>query len=29
MHSLEVQDVGLRSPLLAEPQFVVCVISAA
>ena len=29
VHSVKVEDVGLRSPLLAEPQFVVCVISAA
>ena len=29
VHSVNVEDVGLRLPLLAEPQFVVCVISAA
>ena len=29
VHSVNVEDVGLRSPLLAESQFVVCVISAA
>ena len=29
VHSVKVEDVGLCSPLLAEPQFVVCVISAA
>ena len=29
MLSVDVEDVGLRSPLLAESQFVVCVISAA
>ena len=29
VHSRNVEDVGLRSPLLAESQFVVCVISAA
>ena len=29
VHSVNVEDVGLRSPLLAEAQFVVCVISAA
>ena len=28
MHSVEVEDVGLPSPLLAEAQFVVFVISA-
>ena len=28
-HSVNVEDVGLRSPLLAESQFVVCLISAA
>ena len=27
-HSVNVEDVGLRLPLLAEPQLVVCVISA-
>ena len=27
MHSVNVEDIGLRSPLLAELQFVVCVIS--
>ena len=29
VHSVNVDDVGLRLPLLAESQFVVCVISAA
>ena len=29
VHSVNVEDVGLRLPLLAESQFVVCVISAA
>ena len=29
VHSVNVEEVGLRSPLLAESQFVVCVISAA
>ena len=29
VHSVDVEDVGLRSPLLAESQLVVCVISAA
>ena len=29
VHSLNVEAVGLRLPLLADPQFVVCVISAA
>ena len=29
VHSVNIEDVGLRSPLLAESQFVVCVISAA
>ena len=29
VHSVNVEDVGLRLPLLGEPQFVVCVISAA
>ena len=29
VHSVNVEDVGVRSPLLAESQFVVCVISAA
>ena len=29
VHSVNVGNVGLRSPLLAESQFVVCVISAA
>ena len=29
VHSVNVEDVGLCLPLLAEPQFVVCVISAA
>ena len=29
LHSVNVEDVGLRLPLPAEPQFVVCVISAA
>ena len=29
VHSVNVEDVGLLLPLLAEPQFVVCVISAA
>ena len=29
VHSVNVEDVGLRSPLLAKSQFVVCVISAA
>ena len=29
VHSVDVEEVGLRSPLLAELQFVVCVISAA
>ena len=28
MHSMDVEEVGLPSPLLAEGQFVVCVISA-
>ena len=28
MHSVDVEDVGLPWPLLAEGQFVVCVISA-
>ena len=28
MHSVNVEDVGLPSPLLAEVQFVDCVISA-
>ena len=28
MHSVYVEDVGLPSPLLAEVQFVDCVISA-
>ena len=28
MHSVDVEQVGLPSPLLAEGQFVVCVISA-
>ena len=28
MQSLDVEEVGLPSPLLAEGQFVVCVISA-
>ena len=28
MHSVDVEEVGLPSPLLAEGQFVVCVISA-
>ena len=28
MHSLDVEEVGLPSPLLAEVQFVGCVISA-
>ena len=28
MHSVDVEDVGLPSPLLAEVQFVDCVISA-
>ena len=27
MHSVDVEEVGLPSPLLAEGQFVVCVIS--
>ena len=29
VHGVNNEDVGLRSPLLAESQFVVCVISAA
>ena len=29
VHSVNVENVGLRLPLLAESQFVVCVISAA
>ena len=29
MHSVNVEVVGLRLPLLAESQFFVCVISAA
>ena len=29
VHSVNVDEVGLRLPLLAESQFVVCVISAA
>ena len=29
VHSVDVEDVGLRLPLLAESQLVVCVISAA
>ena len=29
VHSVDVEEDGLRSPLLAESQFVVCVISAA
>ena len=29
VHSVHVEEVGLRLPLLAESQFVVCVISAA
>ena len=29
VHSVNVEGVGLRSPLLAESQFVVCVISTA
>ena len=29
MHSVYVDEVGLHSPLLAELQFVVCVICAA
>ena len=29
VHSMNVEDVGLRLPLLAESQLVVCVISAA
>ena len=29
VHSVNVEDVGLRLPLLAESQFVVCMISAA
>ena len=29
VHSVNVEEVGLRSPLLAESQFFVCVISAA
>ena len=29
VHSVNVQDVGLRLPLLAEPRFVVCMTSAA
>ena len=28
MHSVDVEEVGLPSPLLAEVQFVDCVISA-
>ena len=28
MHSVDVEEVGLPSPLLAEGQFVDCVISA-
>ena len=28
MHSVDVEEIGLPSPLLAEGQFVVCVISA-
>ena len=28
VHSVDVEDVGLRSPFLAESQLVVCVISA-
>ena len=28
MHSVDVEEVGLPSPLLAEGQFVVCLISA-
>ena len=29
VHSVNVEEVGLRSPALGESQFVVCVISAA
>ena len=29
VHSVNVEDVGLRSPLLDESQFVICMISAA